>query len=349
MLNLTCQNKDLGENAVKVPYKIVDDLLYFDNDEKGLRLCVPSSLEEEVFKLAHDEMGHPGYARIHEKLTEGLYIFNMATKLYKFIRHCPHCQLNQTSCHKPYSSLQAILTAVRSFHTLTIDFILALPKSQPDDYNCALGMTDKFSKAITYIPGKTTWGAKEWALAILNRLAEINWGLPRAFISDRDRKFIAEIWKEIFLALKVNLLYSTAWHPQTDGSSERSNQTAKIALRYYIAALKDPRQWPTVLPRMTAALNNSTKYSSTVRATTQVLYGFQTREALDLLRIDNHEATPEHAAEPDENDNATEPNEDTADARLMLSAEYPAVTRNATRQTRSPGTDIPARQRSTPP
>lgn len=100
---------------------------------------------------------------------------------------------------------------------------------------------------------------------------------------------------------------------------------------------------------MTAALNNSTKYSSTVCAPTQVLYSFQTREALDLLRIDNHDATPEHAAEPDENDNAAEPNEDTADARLVLSAAYLAVTRNATRQTRSPGTDIPARQRSTPP
>lgn len=174
MLNLTRQNKDLGENAAKVLYKIVDDLLYFDDDEKGLRLCVPSSLEEEVFKLAHDEMGHPGYTRIHERLTEGLYIFNMATKLHKFIRHCPHCQLNQTPRPKPYGSLQAILTAARPFYMLTIDFILALPKSQPDNYYCALGMTDKFSKAITYIPGKTTWGAKEWALAILNWLAEIN-------------------------------------------------------------------------------------------------------------------------------------------------------------------------------
>ncbi len=318
--NLIQQNESLEENAAKMPYKIVDDLLYFDDDERGLRLCVPSAMEAEVFKLAHDEMGHPGYARTHERLTEGLYIFNMATKLHEFIRHCPHCQLNQTPRHKPYGSLQPILTPARPFHTLTIDFILALPKSLPlpDECDCALGVTDKFSKAITYIPGKSTWGAKEWAIKLLDRLADLNWGLPRALISDRDRKFVAELWKQIFVALKVDLLYSTAWHPQTDGSSERSNQTAEIALRYYIASLEDPRLWPTVLPRMSAALNNSTKYSSTIRAPTQVLYGFRTREALDLLRIEDPDsATP--AAPQDENP---------TEARLSLPA-YPAVTRSA--------------------
>ena len=90
----------------------------------------------------------------------------------------------------------------------------------------------------------------------------------------------------MFRALKVDLLYSTAWHPQTDGLSERSNQTAEIALRYFIATLEDEKLWPTVLSRMSASLNNSTKYSSTSLAPTQIIYGFKTREALNLLRIE---------------------------------------------------------------
>ena len=117
-----------------------------------------------------------------------------------------------------------------------------------------------------------------------------NWGLPRVIISDRDRKFVGELWRQILKALNVDLLYSTAWHPQTNGMSERSNQTAEIALRYYIATLDDVRLWPKVLHRMSAALNNSTKYSSTALAPTQVLYGFRTREALDLLRIEDPDA-----------------------------------------------------------
>ena len=298
VMRMVLDNEALGENAAKLPYRVVDSLLYFDDDEKGLRLCIPSAMEAEVFKLAHDEMGHPGYARTHERLTEGLYIFGMATKLHEFIRHCPHCQLNQTPRHKPYGSLQPIYSPARPFHTLTIDFILALPKSSPDDFDCLMSVTDKFSKAITYIPGKNTWSGKEWAIRLLDRLAELNWGLPRAIISDRDRKFVSEIWKEIFKALKVDLLYSTAWHPQTDGMSERSNQTAEIALRYYIATLEDPRHWPKVLAKMSAALNNSIKYSSTAQAPTQILYGFKTREALDLLRIEDPDSATQAPAPP---------------------------------------------------
>ena len=86
-----------------------------------------------------------------------------------------------------------------------------------------MSVTDKFFKAVIFISGKTTWGAKEWAIRLLDRLIELNWGLPRATISDRDRKFVGEIWREIFKALKVDLLYFIAYYLQTDGMLERSN------------------------------------------------------------------------------------------------------------------------------
>ena len=159
--------------------------------------------------------------------------------------------------------------------------------------DCLMSVTCKASKAVTFIEGKSTWTAKEWAMALLRRLQLLNWGLPRAIISDRDRKFLAEVWQEIFTALKVHLLYSTAWHPQTDGLSERSNQTAEIAMRYFISTLDDVRTWPSVLPAMSAALNNSTKYSSTNLAPNQVIFSFKTKEALDLMRLDEEPgATP---------------------------------------------------------
>ena len=71
-------------------YKIVDDLLYFDDDERRLRLCVPSTIKVEVFKLAYDKIKHFEYTRIYERLTKELYIFNMSIKLYEFIRHYSH-------------------------------------------------------------------------------------------------------------------------------------------------------------------------------------------------------------------------------------------------------------------
>ena len=98
-------NNALGDNAAKLPYRIINELLYFNDDERGLRLCIPTSIEQEVFQLAYDEMGHPGYTRIYKRLTEGLYIFNIATKLHEFIRYYPHCQMNQTPRYRLYGSL----------------------------------------------------------------------------------------------------------------------------------------------------------------------------------------------------------------------------------------------------
>ena len=73
---------------------MIDDLFYFDDDERGLRLYMLIIIKVEVFKLAYNEIKHLNYAYTHKRLIEKLYIFNMTTKFYKFIRHCPHCQLN---------------------------------------------------------------------------------------------------------------------------------------------------------------------------------------------------------------------------------------------------------------
>lgn len=281
------RNNELGENAAKLPYVLKDGLLYCKGELGALRLCIPSDLEKEVFKLAHDEMGHPGYARTHEKLTTGLFIYNMATKLHEYIRHCPHCQMNQTPRHRPYGSLQPIYSPSRPFHTITIDFILALPKASTGD-DCIMSLTDKFSKAISLIAGEIRWGGELWAQALLDRLLLLGWGIPWAIISDRDRRFIGQLWEEIFRLLKVELLYSTAWHPQTDGMSERSNQTAEIALRYFVEQMGN--RWPYSLPQMSAVLNNSTKYSTTRLASSEILFGFKVKEPLDLLGAPSAEA-----------------------------------------------------------
>ena len=62
-------------------------------------------MKVEVFKLAYDEIGHFDYVYTHKRFIEELYIFNMIMKLYKFIRYCFHCQLNQISRYKLYGFL----------------------------------------------------------------------------------------------------------------------------------------------------------------------------------------------------------------------------------------------------
>ena len=154
MLIFTRQNAALKENVAIILYKVIDDLLYFDDDKRDLRFCVLIIMKIEVFKLAYDEIKYFDYVYIHKRLIEEFYIFNMITKLHEFIRHYFHCQLNQTSRYKLYDFLQLIFSPVKSFHILIIDFILAFPKSLSDECDCILSVIDKFFKVIIFILGK---------------------------------------------------------------------------------------------------------------------------------------------------------------------------------------------------
>jgi len=144
-----------------------------------------------------------------------------------------------------------------------------------------MSVTEKFSKAVTLLPGQSTWSAPQWGNALIHHLLTILWGLPSAIISDRDRKFTGEVWKAMFDRLGVKLLFSTAWHPQTDGASERSNQQIEIACRYLVACMEDLSRWTDAIPLISACLSNSTSRGTGLPAT-EVMFGTRIKEPLDL-------------------------------------------------------------------
>ena len=255
----------------------IDNLLFHVDKFTGhQRLCIPQSLVKEVLTIAHGS-GHPGFSRCHQIVSSSWYIHGLNKQLREFIRHCPECLVLQTRRHAPYGNLQPISTVPVPFHTLTLDFILALPVSV-SGMDSIMSATCKYTKGIQLIPGKSTWSAAEWGKALLNRLDIVGWGLPKATITDRDRKFLSEMWRAIFELLKVSLLYSTAYHPQTDGSSERTNQTAEIALRYFVHGLEKPNMWPETIPRIQGFLNSSGSPSAN-----EIAFGFTPNRPLDLL------------------------------------------------------------------
>lgn len=136
-----------------------------------------------------------------------------------------------------------------------MDFILGLPDIIC--YNQILTVTCKFTKRVTFILGKDTQIAGDQVFVLIDRLYIEDQGLLSVIISNCDPKFLLELWLNLFKGMKVKLLYSTAYYPQTDGQSKCINQTAEIALQYYLAALDNVRDWPKVLPAIQAALNAS--------------------------------------------------------------------------------------------
>ena len=278
------KNEDVSQEASEASnFPQNYNLVYHVDRLSGVqRLYIPQALVKEILAIAYGD-GHPGFQRYYEIITKSWYIHGLTSVLREYIRHCPECLMLQTRRHKLYGALQPISSPPVPFHTLTLDFILALPTLEtPDLFNTILSVTCKFSGRTTFIPGKITWSAMQWASVLIDQLDTVDWGLPKVLISDRDRKFLSKLWRAMFEKLSVDLLYSTAYHPQTDGTSERTNQTAEIALRFYVHTLERPSLWPSVLPRLQAQLNNSTS-SRTSLSPNAVTYGFQLNRPLDLL------------------------------------------------------------------
>lgn len=194
-----------------------------------------------------------------------------------------------TPCHAPYGSQQPIISPPRPFNTISINYILALPKSTPDEYDCVLSVTDKFSKGVTFAPGQIAADAEYWAQKLLNQLMIAEWGVPQAILSERDTRFVSDMWQSIFKRLGVSLLFSTAYHPQTDGQSERTSQTAEVALCYLITGLPNVEEWPTLLPRLQTALNNAknAKNATTGLSPNEIIYSFRTEDTVHLLHSNN--------------------------------------------------------------
>ena len=145
-----------------------------------------------------------------------------------------------------------------------------------------MSVISKFLKKVTLIKDKDTWTAKEWIQVFLAKLDLVNWSNPVELITNCNPNFLSKFWAAQFKKLEVKLFYSTAYHPQIDRSSQRTNQTVEIALQFFIYAFNNPRLWPQVLSQIQAIINNNSS-SSTRKTSNKVPYSFFLCRPLDLL------------------------------------------------------------------
>jgi len=124
-----------------------------------------------------------------------------------------------------------------------MDFIVGLPKSE--GYTKIWVIVDRFSKMAHFIPLKTEEHIKELALIFLKEIWRLH-GLPETIISNRDTRFTSKFWMSLMQLLQVKLNVSTAFHPETDGQTERINQTLEQYLRSYCLYQQD--DWVSLLP-----------------------------------------------------------------------------------------------------
>ena len=227
------------------------------------RLIVPAGcgVRQEIFRIAHDSLGHFGFAKTYDLIRFSYFWPNMRKDLEEgYIPSCTDCQRNKGATRKPAGPLHPLPVPDGRCQSVAMDFIGPLPEDK--GFNCILTISDRLNSDYRFIPTRTDVNAKQLALIFFDKWYCEN-GLPFELITDRDKLFVSRFWQYFSLLTGIKHKCSTAYHPQTDGSSERTNKTLIQSLRFHVE--RNQKGWVAALPRirfnLMCTVNKSTGYS----------------------------------------------------------------------------------------
>lgn len=211
-------------------------------------------LRAKVLSLRHDSTlgGHNGGAKVMELTSRDYYWLGMRTDIQKYVHGCPVCQRTKTSREKPHGYLKTLELPDGPWQHITMDFIEPLPTSH--NFDSILVIVDRLTKWSIFVPTSTRLTSPQLAQLIIDHVISQH-GVPESIVSDRGSKFVSKFWKHVTDKIGINLRLSTAYHPQTDGQTERINQIVEQYLRCYGSYLQD--DWSTWLGLASFAYNNS--------------------------------------------------------------------------------------------
>jgi hypothetical protein len=216
---------------------------YKDNQ---LVVVEDNDLRRGVISLNHtsNTAGHPGIAKTYTLTARNYWWPGMKNSVIKYIQGCAICQSRKNVTTRPKPPLFPITTNPKAqpFEVIALDFITKLPPSE--GYDTILTITDHdCSKGAIFIPCNETIDAMGVA-ELYGKHVFPHYGTPQRVISDRDPRFTATAMKELCKSLGIQQNISTAYHPQTDGQSERTNQWLEQYLRIFgNGAQTDWAQW----------------------------------------------------------------------------------------------------------
>jgi len=218
-------------------------------------------LRAEIIRLYHDmSVGeHGGQWKTTELVTRNFWWLGISREVKQYMEGCDMCQRNKNCMQAPTGKLMLNSIPEKPWSHISADFITKLPLAQ--GYDSILVVVDRLTKMAHFIPTteKTTAGG-------LVRLFRDNvWklhGLPESIILDRGLQFTAEMMRELNTMLGINSKLSMAFHPQTDGQTERMNQELEQYLQMFIDHHQE--QWPEWLGTTEFAYNNKVQTSTKV-------------------------------------------------------------------------------------
>ncbi|UYV75173.1 hypothetical protein LAZ67_12002747, partial [Cordylochernes scorpioides] len=217
-------------------------------------MMIPKHLRSEVMADLHDAptAGHLGFARTYDKVKKRFYWPGLYRTVRQYVSHCRECQRRKKLPRRPAGQLVSIPPVEKQFHKVGVDLLGRFPVSK-DGNRWIIVCTDYMTRyAITKaIPDG---GAIETAKFLVEDVI-LKHGAPREMITDRGRNFISQVIKDINALCGIVHRFTTAYHPQTNGLTERFNKTLGDMLSMYTGV--EQKDWDQVLPYVTFAYNTA--------------------------------------------------------------------------------------------
>ena len=261
---------------------------------RGTRICVPEhlNLKQRIFYEMHAApySGHLGAGNTERNIAQHYWWFNMQKDVIQYVRTCPICQRNRKPTHKAHGELQSLPVPKDTWASLSMDFITGLPITTRG-HDAIMVVVDRLPKMVHLLATTQDTTAVQVAQLYQDRIFALH-GLPDDIVTDRDSKFTSAFWKNLQKLLGTNLNMSTAFHPQTDGQTERMNSILEDMLRHYVSP--DQQDWDLFLSLAEFSMNNC--YKSSIQCTPfQLVCGKQPKTPasahLDSIKEQNPTAT----------------------------------------------------------
>eukprot|EP00253_Pinus_taeda_P030277 PITA_30277 len=196
----------------------------------------------------------------------------MKKNIAEYLARCLECQQIKAEHHHPVGLLQPLPIPEWKWEIISMDFITGLPKTKRNN-DSIMVVVDKLSKVAQFIPVQSTYKVVEIAHIFMQNVFKLH-GLPKTIISNRNVKFTSAFRRTLFADLGTQLNFSTAYHPKTEGQTERVNQVVEDMLRAYV--MQQPTLWEEYLHLVEFAYNNG-YHTSTQMSPFEVMYGRKCR------------------------------------------------------------------------
>jgi transposase InsO family protein len=247
-------------------FELNDGLLFLKSAHRKL-LCIPNILiegrnaQEIIISHAHSLLAHLGTHKTIAYLRDNVWWKDLNADVQSYCETCEICKRSKPSNQKPYGLLNPLPVPMRPWEAVGIDFVGPLPVSKNRDgiYDTITVIIDLLTGMVHLVPSRQNYRAKDIAELVFEHIYKLH-GLPKAIVSDRDSLFTSGFWKHLHKLMGIELKMSSAYHPQTDGATERANRTITQMLRQCVRP--NQTDWVTKLPAIEFAINSARSQST---------------------------------------------------------------------------------------